>query len=404
MTSDNFEKLRMKQKSKQVKTMAADPERTFKKKVITIHGVNPDRNWQVVARRVLEPHFEVISLGYRGYDGLQGPVRLICHPLVFVVALVMAAASIWLPISLWTPVALFAGGVAIARLQRFSHVRRIKKKISEQGHQPRPHLIAHSFGTYVSGRSLRFYDIRYGRVVLAGSILPRSFKWKTYLEKRAVFEVRNEVTHSDIAVRIASIFRYLAWDIGSAGLTGFVGPWAHDVAEPWSSCEHCVREGLPGRLHNIFLGERYGHSGVFLGPTHQRRFWLPYLWGFCVSSFGDFEDRCWDIANRLYDDDVHRATVLLQDIASSTWPWTGGLTLREYIVGLLAADQANGLIRVDLDMGTIADEVLRRMSLVIALAAQEGADSDADSNVRRGLYPLVAIQRAKNDVVEQFGS
>jgi hypothetical protein len=74
----------------------------LRQRVITIHGVNPDRAWQIAARSVLEPHFEYIGIDYHGYDGIGGPVRVVCYPLALgvsvlalIVSVVAAAGGDW---------------------------------------------------------------------------------------------------------------------------------------------------------------------------------------------------------------------------------------------------------------------------------------------------------------------
>jgi pimeloyl-ACP methyl ester carboxylesterase len=66
-------------------------------------------------------------------------------------------------------------------------------------------IIAHSFGTLAAVESLVRDNgaLRYDRVVLTGSIIPRQFDWTDVLDKRWVIAVRNERATSDWVVRLA---------------------------------------------------------------------------------------------------------------------------------------------------------------------------------------------------------
>jgi pimeloyl-ACP methyl ester carboxylesterase len=68
-------------------------------------------------------------------------------------------------------------------------------------------IIAHSFGTFVAMESLRRDNgsLLYDRVVLAGSILPCDFDWKTVMSKKWVMAVRNERATSDWVVGLALV-------------------------------------------------------------------------------------------------------------------------------------------------------------------------------------------------------
>ena len=66
-----------------------------KETVITIHGVNPDRQWQARVGRVLSPHFDCVPFTYYGYDTIFGPLRAVANIATFVTALSLGAAAVF---------------------------------------------------------------------------------------------------------------------------------------------------------------------------------------------------------------------------------------------------------------------------------------------------------------------
>jgi serine/threonine-protein kinase len=83
----------------------------------------------------------------------------------------------------------------------------------------RPSIVAHSFGTYVLGNALlRYPYLRFDKVLLCGSILPRDFPWAALIERGQVQAVRNEFGRHDVWTRA------VAWFVpgtGPSGLRGF---------------------------------------------------------------------------------------------------------------------------------------------------------------------------------------
>jgi pimeloyl-ACP methyl ester carboxylesterase len=86
------------------------------------------------------------------------------------------------------------------------------------------HFVGHSFGTFVLGNGLlRYADIRFDRVVLAGTVLPTGYDWAERHRQGQVACLRNVMATKDVPVAILS--RGLGWlnrnEIGSAGFHGF---------------------------------------------------------------------------------------------------------------------------------------------------------------------------------------
>ncbi len=85
-------------------------------------------------------------------------------------------------------------------------------------------FLGHSNGTYLLGRSLqRVSGMCFRRVILVGSVLPRTYDWKKVFARSQVEWLRNDRANRDFPVGIlCSALRGLGMrDIGSAGFHGF---------------------------------------------------------------------------------------------------------------------------------------------------------------------------------------
>ncbi|MBI5820307.1 MAG: hypothetical protein HZA88_15170 [Verrucomicrobia bacterium] len=86
------------------------------------------------------------------------------------------------------------------------------------------HFAGHSNGTYILGEGLRRLGaMRFHRVFLAGSVLPRDFPWRLFLGAKQVARVRNARSSRDVPVAVlCSILRGLFMrDVGTGGFDGF---------------------------------------------------------------------------------------------------------------------------------------------------------------------------------------
>ena len=94
-----------------------------------------------------------------------------------------------------------------------THDRRL---LIEKGQAPS--VVAHSFGTYILGYTLlRFDFIRFNKVILCGSILPRDFPWDQLIARGQVQAVRNEFGVRDPWVK------WVRWFVRGTGPSGAVG-------------------------------------------------------------------------------------------------------------------------------------------------------------------------------------
>jgi pimeloyl-ACP methyl ester carboxylesterase len=86
------------------------------------------------------------------------------------------------------------------------------------------HFLGHSNGTYQLGRALRDVpEMRFGRVVLAGSVLPPDYPWDERFRSGQVVELENHMSLKDLPVGyVCSALRAIGMrDLGTGGFTGF---------------------------------------------------------------------------------------------------------------------------------------------------------------------------------------
>jgi hypothetical protein len=115
-----------------------------------------------------------------------------------------------------------------------------------------PSVTAHSFGTYILGYALLRYEyIRFNKVILCGSILPRDFPWDKLIERGQVQAVRNEYGVKDFwANRVGQFVP----NTGRSGSVGFL----------------CSSPRLDQQKFN------YTHSEYF-ETGHMREYWIRFL-------------------------------------------------------------------------------------------------------------------------------
>lgn len=117
----------------------------------------------------------------------------------------------------------------------------------------RPSAVAHSLGSWILGQALlKYEDMRFDKLVLAGSILPRDFDWATVFSRDQVSAVRNECGQKDPWPAWAG---RLVGRTGTGGSKGFewLGPNVENIRSEW-----------------------FGHSDALMRP-HIENFWIPFL-------------------------------------------------------------------------------------------------------------------------------
>ena len=137
----------------------------------------------------------------------------------------------------------------------------LRKEAVAQGYSGVPDVIAHSFGTWLFGHLLKDeldrepdQRLKFGRVILTGSILRPDFDWKTMKESGLVDEVLNHYGSKD---RIVPLAHVTIWDSGPSGRRGFDGNQVINVR-----------------------AEGFSHSDFFLPSNLDRSYqqcWSPFL-------------------------------------------------------------------------------------------------------------------------------
>lgn len=224
------------------------------------------------------------------------------------------------------------------------------------------HIIAHSFGTYLTGMTLRRHahnGLRVGRVILVGSVLARDYPWHELADGVEIFkQVRNEAGGRDIVVTLAGCAAWISstLELGRAGRHGFVEePEApvHGVSHPLEHCEQCLAPSQEGRrlVHNVKL-PTFRHSDAFLVLERVSAFWLPWLCEREAGEFWDFRRLCVQatiyealLAQGLMRDRGRGQKMLLaltDQLKGRVWTWTQGrrpgVTFGQYV--LLMAQSA----------------------------------------------------------------
>jgi pimeloyl-ACP methyl ester carboxylesterase len=157
----------------------------------------------------------------------------------------------------------FFGVLQKWRTRRFlREYRQARMEAEQHGVTGPPDVIAHSFGTLIIGRALRADpSVKFGRVLLCGSILPPNFEWSQYFREDRALTVLNHFGGKDFWAKIA--VRAIP-NSGPSGRIGFVES---------STC--------PDRLFNVRY-PAYHHSDFFeprFFETHFKILWRPYFWG-----------------------------------------------------------------------------------------------------------------------------
>jgi hypothetical protein len=343
-------------------------------RVLLIHGISSDGAWFATVGRALRPYFEIEEFPYEEYRA-DGDWR-VATGLSKDDALRRGAASIGV-----TAAAVAAAGLALGPLgaaaalaagvgggwrwttgereplrRRVTLTLRQRLEALNAGGEA-PHVVAHSFGTYLVTRTLeRHPDLRVDRMVLAGGVVRCDYPWGalTYAGAAApppapgptgaaapgpgdpagrdaarrarvravlgglhmrVAAVRSETSTADPAVINAHRARWLLDGVGGSGWRGFdeAPGVVHTAADPLGRCPTCTaalqasgpRLPAPGvrvpgcaPVHNVPLGT-FPHSDHFFGPGHGERFWLPFLWGYPPHLYYDYLRACTVVSDAL---------------------------------------------------------------------------------------------------------
>lgn len=117
-----------------------------------------------------------------------------------------------------------------SRERQIRAIREELRELVDKVRVRRISIIAHSFGTLIAMQSLlrENGNLRYDRVVLTGSIVPRDFDWQSaVVTNRWVMAIRNERATNDWAVRMAlcasrAPLKWISWlKAGDSGRQSF---------------------------------------------------------------------------------------------------------------------------------------------------------------------------------------
>lgn len=126
------------------------------------------------------------------------------------------------------------------------------------GRTRRPDVVLHSFGTVLFAKLLdtpSFNDLKFGRVVMAGSILRPDYVWGKHLDAGRVEAVLNHCGSKDWIVNIAA---FLIPDTGPSGRVGIADPAVLNVqAEGYDHSIFFRDKGLDDGLRTEGIWDRF---------------------------------------------------------------------------------------------------------------------------------------------------
>jgi pimeloyl-ACP methyl ester carboxylesterase len=394
-----------------------------KERVVTIHGVNSHGPWQEDVAKTLGALFEFIPVKYNHYRWFFGSELLFC-PLVWMPLIPCVGLAFWFGWIRGT-MHLVLAGLAIlltSFLATFPYrnwaVSVVKGRLSNAapGIQ-RPHVIAHSFGTYVSGDTLATLPAtKFGRAILVGCVLDADFMHKHYkswgfpqigvgTDMYHVLAVRNEMASRDWIVRLAAKLDRCVPGFGAAGSAGFSGPvdLVHSVNTPNAACGYCWPSAAPGSaaqpsvspavVHNV-LCQGLRHSDYFLGANHAILYWIPFLWGYDPALYRRFLFTCLQIRQAHDRGDPTAMLDNYKAMRQSPWGQFPKKTIDEAITDWFQKDLRRD--PSDRELDAVAAETLR-----FVLMGQEAMDYESYEDREtwiRCLNPSVAAQLAYEKV------
>jgi hypothetical protein len=323
-----------------------------KQYTLTIHGICTPGDWQEDVKYVLEPHFHCESIKYPHFRDRLAPLRLI-----FDLRVLCILAPVVLLLQLFSllphPGWWWAGALFVSHLGSYQRRKDALTHVLTQMdpylcfQENYPHLIAHSLGTYLTGRIIKKVPTsHFSHMVLAGCILRRKLDLQGFKSSpRGAFDrIRNEMQTWDWVVALAAALGTLVRDFGIAGLWGFrkIAHFTHSVESPQDFCYQCTVNFSLAPVHNVKCRE-FSHSGVFLSRSYAAYMWLPFLWGIEPPEYAHFVRTC-SLAARKADLLTAKKVALSNwdrelgteegELDSFPWSWTAG-SLHDYLRKLI---------------------------------------------------------------------
>ena len=310
----------------------------------------------------------------------------------------------------WPLAAGVAGGIALAGspfVAKYQRGRALKKFIMDFSPKakgaPRVHVIAHSFGTFLTANSLRYFPaFQFSRIVLVGSVLPRKFDWPGLLARKpkAFEQVRNEVGGNDWVVRLSGGTSWISRELGSAGRFGFSPDSAtvHTVRASDGRCAECNGDSTP-TVHNVPMPD-FEHSDAFLNIEHALHWWLPFLWGFEPGRFREWVDYCRDSIYYFSENDRVAYEMTARKFRRERFHWTrnedGQQTLDHHIQSLIEkeVEKLPPARRLTFNFKKSADDAFSILINIVGGAGNDCFDSTPGTEARRYLQPYHALGEA----------
>jgi pimeloyl-ACP methyl ester carboxylesterase len=374
----------------------------MKRSVILIHGICSEGQWQDEIKDILGAHFDVHLFKYTEYRQ-WGFVKVLFGRFWWLYCgVVVALACLH---GVLGGLAVVFGGISVLMaildgvlLRKAVYRRFVQRVIKGVGYEP--HIIAHSFGTYVVGKALRNYlVIRAGTVVLVGAVLRVRYDWDALRQMRPpkYTHVWNEVARLDWISCLAYLVRGLIPPLGHAGFRGFKSTSGnvHTVDD-----FRCDRKGCGATVHNM-LNRHLGHNNlVDIARRQLLECWLPVLWGIDVVGYVRFLSACRDAVELTERGDVAGLAAREDELGREIWDWAGGsvrkllkrhIQLTRQRLGLAQLKYRDMEDRVDSAMLHLWNDVARAVGAASGVGAVDGL-------VLGSLFPVTAAVRAAEAV------
>jgi pimeloyl-ACP methyl ester carboxylesterase len=331
--------------------------------IVTLHGINSAGTWQDEVAKVFEPHFRCVPLRYPQFRRL-GWLKIF-NPWLRRKALKTVAQK-------------FFAEIVVAGI--------------------RPHLIAHSFGTWIAAQLIKRPGTRFNRVVFVGSPLPAHFNWAKEMKDNpgAFYDLTNERGLRDGVISLAGMIGK-----GRAGTVGFKRPseLIHDTGVLRDACRLCrFLDSNQLRIHNVH--REFRHSDWFVGSGHSANLWLPYFWGFSPEEYSEFIETCL----RLDEMEGHDVLNLRQEeeaLRERGWSWTrkghDTMSLSGYIESNVAEYLRQHNRQADMDkVGIFRDLAIQSLWAIVGEAIEERRKPAAErqDDIVLRLHPKIAISAA----------
>jgi pimeloyl-ACP methyl ester carboxylesterase len=334
-----------------------------KASVVLLHGVNSTGEWYDEAVAALRPHFNVLPFGYAEF-AKRGFFHIFENRFRF-------WPEKWKPEGKETR-------TVMKLTQDFSKASR---------HGRTPHVIAHSFGTFLTAFLVRKHPfLQLDRIVFCGSPLSRRFKWEAV--RKQVTAILNEFSESDGAATLADYSRFFLRGIGGAGHRGFKVRKAvvHTLDNPYDACNECII-GERAFVHNVPAGQ-LDHSEYFLGPGHIERFWLPFLWDINAGDYFRFLKTAAAVVEAEESGNKRNSRIAARLLTNTVWQCLENKSIRSIVLSKSWRRKAPTLSD---------DDLVGRAAVLIAKAVEKASaarEAHGRHSVIRALHPIVALQKA----------